>query len=65
MDYEARKAIRSNFGELVLTLQVRTKAQFFISRAVGVGSYPVSPEKLRMCVQIGSGNVKQDIYIYS
>ncbi len=32
-------------------------------RAVGVGSYPVSPEKLRICVQIDFGSAGQVIYL--
>ena len=31
-------------------------------RAVGVGSYPVSPEKLRICVHIDFGSAGQVIY---
>ena len=33
-----------------------------MSRAVGVGSYPISPEKLRICVQIHLGSAGQVIY---
>ena len=33
-----------------------------MSRAVGVGSYPISPEKLRMLVQIDFGSAGQVIY---
>ena len=33
-----------------------------MSRAVGVGSYPISPEKVRMCVQIDFGSAGQVTY---
>ena len=35
-----------------------------MSRAVGVGSYSVSPEKVRMCVQIYFGSAGQVIYLW-